>query len=627
MKLTFTGEYDEVLQGIKQLAKKLSYEIAENGDFTINVKKEKGGLRVTKNAEKIEIAYEEKIHFFRALGLAIEKCDEDRFEIVEKPHFETVGIMLDVSRGIVPKVKSIKNYILHMALMGLDMLMLYTEDIYEIKDEPYFGYMRGRYSFDELKECDDFADVFGIEIIPCIQTLGHMEQFLKWPTSKKYADTERVLLAGNEAVYDFIERAIKSASAPFRSKRIHVGMDEAKDVGLGQYLKENGFRDRFQIMNDHVARVIEICNKYSLRPMMWSDMYFELTTKTATFYESSEIDASVIENIPKGIDFVYWDYYSEKEEFYLDFIDKHKKMGSTPIFAGGIWEWTNFGTDYYKTINTTLPALNACKKSGVREVVATLWGCALPSSFESALMGFALFAECNYSDKLDMERLKKRTEFCTGVSYEEFESLNMLYKIDGQEYECAEPPNPSYALLCQDILMGLYDGEMQGLNLFLHYKECGEYYRKIMNKSELHRQIFEVPAYVSEVLSIKGDIGMRLKSAYDKNDKETLYTILSDLEILKEKTERLREIHRACYMSLNKPFGFDICDIMYGGVIMRTDTAYWRIKDYLEGNIEEIDELEADRLPFNGKSEIGEYELRWRKYEHTATPHIVKWWV
>ena len=35
--------------------------------------------------------------------------------------------------------------------------MLYTEDTYEVDNEPYFGYMRGRYSADELRELDDYA--------------------------------------------------------------------------------------------------------------------------------------------------------------------------------------------------------------------------------------------------------------------------------------------------------------------------------------------------------------------------------------------------------------------------------------------------------------------------------------
>jgi ADP-ribosylglycohydrolase len=64
--------------------------------------------------------------------------------------------------------------------MGYNTLMLYTEDTFEIEDEPYFGYMRGRYTKEELSEIDAFAASLGIEVIPCMQTLAHLPAALRW---------------------------------------------------------------------------------------------------------------------------------------------------------------------------------------------------------------------------------------------------------------------------------------------------------------------------------------------------------------------------------------------------------------------------------------------------------------
>ena len=114
-----------------------------------------------------------------------------------------------------------------MAVMGLNRLMLYTEDTYTVPEKPYFGYMRGRYSFDEIKAIDDYAYMFGIELVPCIQTLGHMEQYLKWEEAAPAKDTSGVLLVGADETYSLVEQMIKAAAAPVRSKNIHIGMDEA----------------------------------------------------------------------------------------------------------------------------------------------------------------------------------------------------------------------------------------------------------------------------------------------------------------------------------------------------------------------------------------------------------------
>src|SRR5690606_27966491 len=120
-------------------------------------------------------------------------------------------------------------------------------------------------------------------------------------------------------------------------KRIHIGMDEAWKLGLGQYLKENGLHSKADIMNDHLKRVMEIIEKHGLKPMMWSDMYFRGVSATGDYYDrDSVITQDIIDGMPKEIQHVYWDYYHYDVEFYTDFIRKHKAFGSTPIFAGGI---------------------------------------------------------------------------------------------------------------------------------------------------------------------------------------------------------------------------------------------------------------------------------------------------
>ena len=139
----------------------------------------------------------------------------------------------------------------------MDTKEFYMEDVYEMKKYPYFGYMRGRYTLEELREIDDYGDSLGIEVIPNIQTLGHMEQYLRWSNTseqvKAVRDTESVLLCGAEETYELLEEMISTMRRAFRSSRIHLNMDEALDVGFGRYLQKNGYRDRFAIMNGHLT--------------------------------------------------------------------------------------------------------------------------------------------------------------------------------------------------------------------------------------------------------------------------------------------------------------------------------------------------------------------------------------
>ena len=91
-----------------------------------------------------------------------------------------------------------------MAIFGMNMLMLYTEDTYEIEGYPFFGYQRGRYTNEELREIDDYAFDLGIEVIPCIQTFGHLGKFLRYKQHSNIAENDRVLLTctcHNSATY------------------------------------------------------------------------------------------------------------------------------------------------------------------------------------------------------------------------------------------------------------------------------------------------------------------------------------------------------------------------------------------------------------------------------------------
>lgn len=90
------------------------------------------------------------------------------------------GIMLDCSRNSVMKVEEVKNFARIVKSFGYNMIQLYTEDTFEVEGEPYFGYLRGRYSKDELKDIISYCESIGIEVIPCIQTLAHLNQIFRW---------------------------------------------------------------------------------------------------------------------------------------------------------------------------------------------------------------------------------------------------------------------------------------------------------------------------------------------------------------------------------------------------------------------------------------------------------------
>ncbi|KKO50760.1 beta-N-acetylhexosaminidase [Paenibacillus sp. DMB20] len=628
MKLCLEGNVADLMPGIQMLSQEIGVELGEDG-VPVRVESSKGDLEVGREPDQAYIRYGKKHQFFRGLGLLVQHSRKSAsFHIREKQQFDQVGPMFDLSRNAVLTVDSFKSMLNKMALMGMNTVMLYMEDTYEIEDEPYFGYMRGRYTQQELKEIDDYADQFGIEAFPSIQTLAHLEEFLKWEPVKSYRDTKGALLVGSEQTDLLIERMIEAANAPFRSRKIHIGMDEAEELGRGKYLDANGYKSRFDIMVSHLDKVLAAVRKRGLKPMMWSDMFLKLASGNGDDYydQATSIPEEMARRVPKDVDMVYWDYVHMEPEDYEKVIANHRPLGCNLVFAGAVWIFNTFGVNYGLSLNASDVALQVCKQEGIREVYATMWGDdGNEGNPFAALLGLQLYAEHAYSEqKPTQAQLAERVKFCTGIEMEAFLKLKDLDEIPGQEPNNAKQSNPSKFLLYQDVLLGLFDKQIESLDLANHYAELERDIHDRRDKNADLDYLFEMPEKLSAVLKRKSEIGITLKQAYDAKDTDTLRHLAKNvLPAIAKSVQELRAAHRTQWHRMFKPFGWEVIDIRYGGVLSRLDTASARILDFVEGRIARIEELEQERLVYSTTNRFNHKSVGWCSYYYRmASPNV-----
>ena len=190
--------------------------------------------------------------------------------------FRRLGTMVDCSRNSVMRPETVMRWIDLTSDLGYNTVSLYIEDTYEIADNPYFGHLRGRYSFGEMKAIGDYARTKGVEVIPCIQTLAHLNAIFHWPEYRKIQDVEAIMLVGDERVYTLIDRMFDSLKQSLNCTTVNIGMDEAWLLGRGNYLTQNGLVNRFDILLGHLNRVSEIARKYDFHLLMWADMFFRI---------------------------------------------------------------------------------------------------------------------------------------------------------------------------------------------------------------------------------------------------------------------------------------------------------------------------------------------------------------
>ena len=593
---------------LKILAKRYNFKLDQNGRTIIATQTEENILKINATETNVEIVYRNLPAFFRAI-MILDKNDKkgnQTFELSTNVWFDFNGLMIDCSRNGVLNVSYAKEMIEQLAIIGQNVFMLYMEDTYKLESEKYFGYLRGAYTKEELKEIDDYAHLFGIELIPCIQTLAHLDQFFMWEEiAEKYADIDNVLNVSSEAVKDLLDRMIGYLSKTFRSRRIHIGMDEAYNLGRGTYADKNGLKSKTEIMREHLENMLNICKKHNVKPIIWDDMFFSGYSKT----ESDDY------KIPDGIDLMYWDYYNNKVEHYEQNFEKRSKITNKDImFAGGSWRWVGYASHHGKTLAATNASLTACKNKGIKEVMATAWaddGCECPVT--TVIFGCVLFGEHQYNKDIDLDEFKENLLYITNMDYENFmkpQEFDIFPSIEDK----SAIVTPSKYTLYEDPLCSKFINHTEVVkdDLTKIYKDLSNYfYNKAKDcKDEALKATNEFYGVFGDVISLKWNLGLNIYNAYKNKDKDALKNIIDNqIEPLIPLVEKLKVARMEEWLITNKSFGFEVLDQRFGGIISRLYTTKLILKSYLDGKIDKIEELEEYRLPATHYREEGMGEI------------------
>lgn len=584
-------------------------------DMSIKTVNEGEGFCVYKEDSSIVIRYGQKRDLFRALTFVKEVAKTGE-AVSQSAEFTMLCYMADMSRNAVMNMDSVKELIVDLAMMGYDSLMLYIEDTYEIPEYPYFGHLRGRYSQAQMKEIDAFGNALGIEVIPCMQTLAHLKTMLSWKAFGNIKDTESILLADCDETYELVDKMLKSLSECFTTKKIHLGMDEAHDLGLGKYLDLHGYTDKFTILSKHLLRVKEICDKYSLEPMIWSDMYFRIYNHGAYYIKGKELPDEATSLVPDGVKIVYWDYYSTDIETLDCMFENHKKFKGNTVFAGGAWKWSGFAP--YTRISNECASIHidACNRHGCRDIIVTGWGDngAEAAQF-SILPTLSLYAERCFESGISEKRYRERFFDTFDIDVSDFELLDLANDVFPEELDTHA--NPCKFLLYNAVMGGMCDA---------HIREgMADKYRKnaqLIDKCADHPRfgyMFDTLAQLCKILELKADISLKIRDAYQNGDSAALSDYANNVipEII-DRVAMFLEVFRKQWYTENKVLGFEVQEIRLGGLIETLRGSAMLINSYLEGEISEIEALTYPVLPcaFGKKSKetSGEPSAQLRHY-------------
>jgi len=501
--------------------------------------------------------------------------------IKDWPEIKYRGVMQDISRGQVLTMNSLKELVRKLAYFKMNLLSLYIEHTFVFEKHPLIGRGCGSLTKEEIRELDEYAKNYHIELIPSFQALGHFHQILKHKEYAHLAETEFrwSLSPAVEKSYQFLNELFSEIVPAFSSKFFNIGCDEVWDLGKGKSKEIVQKIGKGRLYLSHILKVKKMLDEYGKTTMLWGDMLLHYP--------------EIIYELPKDIVVMNWQYGSDKlegEDYYRYFVETFQKAELEQFICTGTSTWLRLFPDI-KLANRNVGCFTSeGYKYGVKGILNTNWGDdGNHNLLGYAWYGFAFSAEAGWNPR----RINGHTfdrRFCWqffGPGTEEISRVFWLLTQSNYAVNVNLPKEyPSRAFL-----------------LFWDDPFCGKYSVNVENPSETGRRLRQISESTLRILSRNkekvtrskkwlndlffaahqiGYLGERLilveeiKDSYSRayvnleNEKvviEHLEKALASLKKLKSDLVRLKEEYRTLWLAENREPGLDYNLKRYEAVI------------------------------------------------------------
>ncbi|KAI5645696.1 hypothetical protein NE865_02363 [Phthorimaea operculella] len=211
------------------------------------------------------------------------QSNEDQIEI-RTNKFKYVVVHIDL-KGAPPKLSFLKSMLQEVKMLGANALLMEYEDMFPYVNELKNLSKSEHYDINDLLVFLTEAKTIGVEIIPLIQTFGHMESVLKLQEFKHLREESSALDSicpsklGTEILIGAMLRQViefHQIIAPL--KHIHVGCDEVWTINKCDECKKREFQTH-ELFFRHLDTVVNLVTNASPNTtvLFWDDMMRRLS--------------------------------------------------------------------------------------------------------------------------------------------------------------------------------------------------------------------------------------------------------------------------------------------------------------------------------------------------------------
>ena len=280
-------------------------------------------------------------------------------EIEDAPLFELRGIMLDVSRGKVPRRETLEQIVDLCVSLKLNLLMLYTEHTFRFRRHPQIGAGSSPLDAETLRTLDEYAASRFVQLVPCLQSLGHMEHILRLPAYAHLAETDMAwtiapaLPGASELLADLYDEYLPN----FRSPLFNANCDEPWDLGRGRSAERSHELGPGGLYLEHIGRLQELAARHGKRLMIWGDVVHAHPERIA------QIDR----------DLILLDWWYEADLDY-DRVSRFAQAGLEFLVCPGTSSWNSLFPRVENSLINISRWAAAGRRHGARGLVVTDWG-------------------------------------------------------------------------------------------------------------------------------------------------------------------------------------------------------------------------------------------------------------
>ncbi|KAJ7316092.1 hypothetical protein JRQ81_002254 [Phrynocephalus forsythii] len=260
---------------------------------------------------------------------------EENRPMVPSP-FELHLIHLDL-KGAPPKVSYLAEIFPLFHALGANGVLLEYEDMFPYDGELMPLRANDAYSFSEIKEILKLAKLHELEIIPLIQTFGHMEFVLK---HKEFSHLREVAMFPNtvnphkEESHRLISSMIEQVAALHGGLRwFHIGCDEVYYLGEGEESKQwlqEGENTLEQLCLAHMKAVTShlVSAHPAIKPVVWDDMLRGMSEQTLRGSGLADL-----------VELMLWDYSPDLDvDSKVGLVEKYQKCGFLKLWCASAFK-------------------------------------------------------------------------------------------------------------------------------------------------------------------------------------------------------------------------------------------------------------------------------------------------